>query len=474
MIVPFVGPTYQMSAVSFDNQRSVNLFLITSETGTSKSNSALIKTAGMKLFSEVGGGPIRNAFSSTSGRGFVASGNKLYEIYSDGSFDDRGALNSNSSRVSFAENNAGEIIIVDGLNGYIFTLSTDTLSQITDSDFPNGTKKVDYLDGYFICCKPETQNFYISNINDGMTWDTLDYAAVESSPDNLVSLVVDKGNVWFFGNRVTEVYYNAGTGFPFKRIQGAIVPTGCSATHTPMRFDNSIVWLGEDEYGRGVVWRAHTDGYAVTRISTQAIEKKIAESANFSNSYAWVYHEQGHIFYCLQVSGLDTTLVYDAATQQWHERSFRNSLLGRDEQHRGSCLFNFAKKNLIGDRQSGKIYELSLDYFDDAGDEIIWSRTTPHYDQEKKLIPHSSFELDCEVGRGLSSGQGSDPKIMMKYSDDGGRTWSNELWRSLGKVGEYKTRVVWRKLGSSKDRVYQVSGSDPVFIQINEAYLNAA
>lgn len=92
----------------------------------------------------------------------------------------------------------------------------------------------------------------------------------------------------------------------------------------------------------------------------------------------------------------------------------------------------------------------------------------------KKLIPHSSFELDCEVGRGLSSGQGSDPKIMMKYSDDGGRTWSNELWRSLGKVGEYKTRVVWRKLGSSKDRVYQVSGSDPVFIQINEAYLNAA
>jgi hypothetical protein len=231
-----------------------------------------------------------------------------------------------------------------------------------------------------------------------------------------------------------------------------------------------MYWLGTDENGDSIVWRA--SGYNAVRVSTQAIERKIAESTNFTESYAWTYHERGHAFYCLQVKGLSTTLVLDVSTMQWHERMYRNPVTNAEEQHRGANHIFFKQMHLVGDRENSNVYKMSLDVYTDNGDPIRRIRVSPHYDDEKRRIPHAQLELDMEVGQGLQSGQGSDPKIMMRYSDDGGYTWSNELWRDLGKVGKYRTRVKWNKLGTSRDRVYEFSISDPVFWQINEAYLN--
>jgi hypothetical protein len=324
------------------------------------------------------------------------------------------------------------------------------------------------LDGYFIVNKSGSAAFYISSLNDGLSWDALDFAVVSSNPDDLIGMVADRGNLWCFGNRSVEVFDNTGNAlFPFQRIDGSVIPTGCEAAHTVLRADNAIIWLGVDEQGRGVVWKS--SGYNAIRVSTQAIEKRITESVNRDESYAWVYHQQGHAFYCLQVKGLDTTLVYDFSIKQWHERSFHNSILNKKQQHKGSCHFVFDNKNLIGDRENGNIYDLSLDYFDDFGEPQICERVSQHYDIEKQLISHNKLELDCEVGRGSDS-----PEIMMRYSDDGGFTWSAELWKTLGAVGKYKTRVEWRRLGKSRDRVYHFKVSDSVPFQINEAFLNGA
>ena len=158
----------------------------------------------------------------------------------------------------------------------------------------------------------------------------------------------------------------------------------------------------------------------------------------------------------------------------WHERAYKNSETNQLELHRASVCFFFDRKIIVGDRVNGKIYQMSLDFYDDDGDEMVWLRRSPHIWDEKRLISYPSFELDMEVGRGLVTGQGSDPQVWMRYSDDGGRTWSSELWRSIGGVGRYFTRPVWRQLGSARDRVFEVGGSDPVFIQINEATINAA
>ena len=67
-----------------------------------------------------------------------------------------------------------------------------------------------------------------------------------------------------------------------------------------------------------------------------------------------------------------------------------------------------------------------------------------------------------------------DPQVMLRWSDDGGHTWSNEHWRSMGKAGEWGYRVFWRRLGMTeklRDRVYEVSGTDPIQLAIMGAEL---
>ena len=156
----------------------------------------------------------------------------------------------------------------------------------------------------------------------------------------------------------------------------------------------------------------------------------------------------------------------------WHEKAYRNPVTNADEQHRASCHVVFNNMNLAGDRELGLVYIQSLSLYSDNGDEIIRVRISPHYQDEKKLLTFSVFELDVEAGRALQSGQGDNTNIMMRYSDDGGFTWSNERWVSIGRVGRYIQRARWTRLGSARDRVFWVSFSDPVFTQINEAYIN--
>ena len=471
MKIPIVGPTYNLDAVSFDLQRSINLYPIFSESGTSKEVSALKGTPGYDLFATAGTGPIRNCISSTSGRAFVVSGDTFYEIDALGVATNRGTLNSSVGRVNFAESGT-QIMLVDGTNGYIFTLATNVLSVISDVDYPDRATQVTFQDGYFIVPEPDTQKLYISAINDGTSWDALDFTLVQSSSDNLTALLSDHGVVWCFGNRSGEVYENTGNAaFPFERIEQAIIPTGCAAPDTLLPFDNGIIWLGVDENGRGIVWR--NQGFNAARVSTQAIEDRIASVNDFTESYAWIYHQNGHLFYCLQVKGLDATLVLDAVTGMWHERTYFNQTLSRNEPHKGSCHMFFNQRNLIGDRSNGNIYQLKTTVYSDNGDEIHRERITPHLHDEMRLIKHSSLHIDMETGVGLTTGQGSDPQLMMRYSDDGGNTWSNERWVSIGKKGKYKNRARFTRLGQARDRVYKIKITDPVFVQINGAYLNA-
>jgi len=470
MKIPFIGPSYDVEARSFDVQRSINLYPIVAEVANTKSVTALRRTPGLKLFSTAPGGPIRGGISSTDGRCFVVSAEFFVEISTDGTPTTWGNLNTQSGRVSIAENNT-QIMVVDGQDGWIFDKVANTWEQIVDSDFPV-TSYVTYQDGYFLVIEDGTQNFWISALGDGMLWDPLDFTSVESSSDNLIAVFSDHGNIWCFGNRSIEVYQNTGdASFPFQRIPGAVIQTGCEAPFTIAKFSNTVIWLGTDEQGQGVVWMAN--GYSPQKVSTAAIEKKIATVINFSTAWSFVYHEQGHLFYCLQIPGLETTLCYDASTSQWHERMYKNADTNGMELHRASNFMFFNKMNLIGDRINGNIYRMNLDYYDDAGDELVWIRISPHQQDEKRLLTYASFELDVELAVGLSTGQGSDPQIFLQYSDDGGRTWSSEIWRSPGKIGQYNRRVVWRKLGMARDRVFKVSGSDPVFYQLNEAFVNA-
>lgn len=461
MRIPVVGPTYTLDSRVFDAQRCVNLIPDVSESGSSKSPTRLVGAPGLAIFSTAGTGPIRGCKTAANGRSFWVSGNTVYELDADGGATSRGTLNTSIGRVSLADNGT-QLMMVDGVNGYILTYATDVLAQIMDAQFPNGATICGFMDTYFLANDPGTGDFYISGNNDGTTWSATDKTTVESSPDNLVSLLPDHGELFLGGSASMEVYYNSGNAsFPFDRISQAVLQVGIAAAHTLQSFDNSVLWLSQDEKGGRFVYRM-TDSYRPTRVSNKAVEKALESLPDVSEAYAWVYKQQGHEYYVLNAPGLPTSWVLDAATNMWHERMYYNTALGQEEMHRGACHTYFNGMNLVGDRESGKIYRLSLDVYSDNGDALHAIRVTPHVSAGGKQITIYDLTLDMETGVGLSEGQGSDPKVMMRVSKDGGRNFGNERMASIGAQGKTKTRPRWNVLGTSRDWVFEFRITDPV------------
>jgi len=443
----------------------VNLYPVAAEQG--KETTALYGTPGLDLFATAGNGPIRNCFAATNERSFAVSGSDLYEVLSNGTTSSLGTLDQSSGIVSMAENGF-QLAICDGVSVYIFTYATDVFEKVADLDLPTaGT--ICFIDGYFVINKNDTGSFYISGLYDGTSWDALDFATAESSPDRLVRVYSAIGQLWLFGARTAEIWTNTGdSAFPFERISGAKMEMGCLAPHSVVEFDNSIFWLGTDHNGSGIVYRAQ--GFTPSRISTSAIERLIQDTADQENIRAYTYQEDGHSFYVITGGSLSTSLVYDLTTQVWHERAYKNEF-GEYEQHLANChMFSFGK-HLVGDRRNGKIYDMSIHIFSDNGDYITRERIYTHISDENKRIRYNKLEIGFETGVGLQSGQGSDPMVSLQLSKAGARTWSDEYTTSIGAVGNYRAKAVFRRLGISEIMTFKIKISDPVKVAITGSYL---
>lgn len=466
MKIGLVGPSYQQRSLPFNAQRSVNLYPIIDEMGAE--TASLQGTPGLVEFASAGSGPIRNGLRSGKGRVFFVSGSSLYEISSTGTTTLRGSLATSEGNVSITED-INTLAICDGTRLYSFNYDTNTFSTITAAGLPSSVGFVTNIDGYFVVNENNTGRFYISGINDTTSWSALDFATAEAKPDLLLCPVNAVGQLWLFGRITTEIWTNTGAStFPFGRVSNAVMEAGILAPHSAVDIDNSIIWLGQDEFGEGLVYRAN--GFTPQRISTSPIERIIQEADNQENIRAWAYQEDGHVFYVLTGGGLPTSLVYDLTTQLWHERAFLNNEGGL-EQHLGSChVFAFGK-NLVGSRVDGKIYSMSLDFYDDDGAEILGERTYTHVLDEYNRIRYNSLEIGFETGVGTQTGQGSDPKVSLELSKDGARTWSNPNTKSIGKVGKYQTTVSFRRLGIAEILTFRLRITDPVKRNITGSYL---
>lgn len=338
-----------------------------------------------------------------------------------------------------------------------------TFIQITDPNFL-GADQVTYMDGYFIFNKPGTQFFYLSPLRSVVPLNSLDTGSAEACPDNIIGHIAVQQNLYLFGGESTEIFYDSGNNsFPFQRIQGAVMEYGCAAAFSIQKIQNMVFWLGKDRSGRGVVYRAQ--GLQPERISNYAIENQISNLGSLSGARAWTYQKAGHSFYCLNIPGSNTTWVFDASTKLWHERT---SLVGLNYQrHLAECHALAFDTNVVGDYTTGNVYSLDSNTYSDNGNPILRERTSPHLSKDLNKIFHSSFNLDMETGVGLSGiTQGTDPQVMLQWSDDFANTWSNEHWKSAGSIGQRRKRVIWRRLGQSRDRVYRVRISDPVKVTI--------
>jgi hypothetical protein len=473
MKTPILGSSYVARSVNAADNRMVNLFPEVIPEG-GKEAAFLSRCPGLKYLQTIGTGPIRGLWAhQTNGTDFyIVSGVQVFKLSSLTGTPTLLGTVSGTGPVSIADNGTQIFFACNGPS-YIYNEVTNVFQQITDPDFP-GALTVGYLDGYFVFTEPNSQRVWVTSIFEGTQVDALDFASAEGSPDGLVGLIVDHREAWLFGTDSVEVWYDAGLAdFPLARIQGAFNEIGCVATFSIAKLDNGLFWLGTDARGQGIVYRAN--GYTGTRVSTHAVEYAIAQYGNLADAIAYTYQQEGHAFYVLTFPTGNATWVYDVATGAWHERAGWDN--GAFMRHRSNCQCNFGGNIIVGDFENGNIYRFDLDVFADNGGIQKWLRSwraLPTGQNNLKRTAHHSLQLDCQSGVGLNLGQGSDPQVMLRWSDDGGHTWSNEHWSPMGKIGQYFHRVFWRRLGMTlklRDRVYEVSGTDPVKIAIVGAEL---
>lgn len=465
----FIGPSYTMRALNLDCQRTVNLYPEVDELQTGKEHeiAALIGTPGLRLLNTVVG-PIRGCLTSENGQLYVVGGSTFYSVGPSWMCVPLGQLSSSTGLVDMADNGT-QIMVVDGSHGYIYDPTLNPIWQVITSPNFYGANRVSFQDGYFLVPEPGSGRMRFSGINDGLSWGELDFVTAESSPDNLVAAFSDHREVWMFGNNTTEVYVNTGSQQVFERMSGAIMEIGCLAPFSVCKLNNSVVWLGTNPAGGCSVYK--NQGYQAVRISNHPVEFAMSGYGDLSATTAWTYSIDGHQFYCLQFQNAKTTWVYDDIINQWHERTYLDPVYG-EIRHRAICHAYAYGTHVVGDWQNGNIYALDMNIGTDNGTEIRRTRISPHLSEDMVRLVHDFFWLDMETGVGLDgTQQGTDPQVMLSWSDDYGHSWCRERWMSIGKMGKFRARAISRRLGVTRDRVYKVAISDPVRVNIVGAEL---
>jgi hypothetical protein len=455
-----VGPSYVARSVNFDASRTINLYPEASESGQSKSIAMLVGCPGLVRFATLAGGGIRGTLRFSATVAIVVAGANVYMVNTAGAGTLIGTVDALTTPVSMASNGT-VVMLVTGPSGYVVTPASSSVAQIVDSDF-TGADRVDFIAGYFVFNKPGTQQFQITGLySTGI--DPLDFASAEGAPDMLISLICDHKEVWLFGETTTEVFFNSGNpDFPFEPIQGVLIQQGCGAKNSPARFAGGVAWLAQNEQGFGMV--VQSNGYQPKRISNHAVELAIQGYTRVDDAVAFSYQVEGHEFYVITFPTANNTWAYDANTQLWHERQWRNSADASMNRHRAQCMMAFAGDVIVGDWESPYLYRWDLDTYTDDGGILPAIRQIPH--QASSDNTYQFFHklwLDMQTGIGLNGTvQGSDPMVSLSWSDDGGASFGTEMWAPAGKLGERKRRVNYRRLGKSRDRVFRLLMTDPV------------
>jgi hypothetical protein len=435
-----------------------------------KTSMALFRTAGLASFSSVGASPFRGQYV-TNNLIYGVAGNSFYSTNNAGVSTVLGTLNTNSGRVDITDNGL-QLIIVDGVNGYIYTFSSGVFAQIVDADFPNGATTVCFQGGFFIVNNPGfVGRFNISANLDGTSWDALDFATAESAPDSLVRVFVNQGVLHLLGSSTTEFWGNSGSlDFPYTPVQGTAIEWGLGATWSVAKLGGLVTFLATNTEGQLQVVRLN--GFQPSIISSPEMDNEINNYSVNTDATAFSYKFNGHEFYQINFNTVGKSWLYDLTTSQqagipvWSSMTSGN-LGGR---HLGETCVNFINQNIVSDYSTGNLYKFKTTTYTDNSMVTLWKLRSKHVFKDNSMLSVGRLWMDFETGIGNSDSP--NPQVSLRYSKDGGHTWSAEIWRTIGAVGEYLTRVYWNRLGRARDWVFELTGSDPVKIVIMNAGLN--
>jgi hypothetical protein len=465
----FIGGSFPAQAWTLDAERTVNWYFERSESQGATARSALYPTPGVTLLDSATAGPGRGHFFM-DGREFLVSGKTLYEVGQSGLLTSRGDVTLASDPVTINSNGdgGGELFITSGGNGWLFNLGTNTLSVI--GALAGKAEMGAHLDGYFLALDRDTSTLFVSELLDGTTWNTgTKFAQRSAASDPWVSLVVLGRYIWLLGEQTSEVWYDSGASFPFELHPSGLVPYGIAAPASAAVGDAALYWLGTSKIGGPVVMRS--TGFTPEVISHAPMELRISEYTTISDAFGECYSDNGHTFYVLTFPNAEATWVYDARSGVWSGRATwiaeNNAFTAWRPMHHA---YAFGEHRIL-DRDGRGLYRLGRDVGTDVESRVIRRiRRAPALVAEGQRIYYSAFELDMEVGLG-TTGQGENPQVGLRISNDGGKSWGPENLRSAGKTGEFAKRVRWDRLGASRRRVFEVSVSDPIPWRLTNAYL---
>jgi hypothetical protein len=377
-----------------------------------------------------------------------------------------------------SDNGAELAIVAPGTEAYILNVSTDALTVLSGvANFNGPADSVEYINGFFTFTKTDTDSFFNSNVDDGLTYNALDITTVDADPDKLVGQVVSGSRVYMVGTETTQAYRQiARDPEPFEAVNGATYDKGSSSPFSIIKDSSSFVMVGAGKRETPAVWKFTGNGYQ--KISTTAIDNALSRltDTEVAAVFAWTYSEAGAFFIGFQLP--DTSFVYDEVNQRWHERQSRSN--SKVTTYRVAGMTEAYGRILIGDNIDGRIGELNRDVYKEYGEPLIRTIITKPFDRLGRRVSIGEIEAVMETGVGVTgetviingkvTNANVDPQLRMSRSTDGGRTYGPEVARGLGRAGDYDRRVIWRRQGDfSRSEVLKFEYSEPakfVFIKL--------
>lgn len=456
------------------SERTVNWYLEKVGTQGPQSKHAMYPTPGFTAWNAAPTPDLgARAALAVDGRTFWMMGAGLYQAFSTQTLTKLQTLaqDNNLAQIVYNGPTAGQLCIATGTNAYNYTIATNTLTTVLTAE----ATQVGMLDEYFLALNSVTGKLRLSNLNDGTTWDPTQFALRSAQPDPWIAFIVNAPDIILLGELTGDVWYDAGTSpFPLAARQGLTIPYGIAAPFSLAVTGGVVFWLTQNKDGAGLVVKM--SGYSPEPINSIELATALStyqRTSTIRDAEALVFQLEGHTFYGLRFPTANHTWLYDLTTGAWTEAGQWNSPLNDyDVWAPRTHVYAFGQ-HLTGDASTGTLSVMDVANGSELdGTAIRRLRRGPILIDQNRRLPIKKFEVLCEPGLGLQSGQGSDPQMLLRTSADGGKTWGNERQASTGRVGEYYKRVYWRRFGHPRMFVPEITVSDPIPWRVIDAFFN--
>lgn len=511
MRIPFIGQTDPGKNPGSSNELSLNWYI---DNGVSEGTS-LVAAPGQILWGQSASpaGEANALINLVSSANFlyIENDTSVYRLF--GRADTGPTSNASIGTLSnayeyslsdYSTDSAGVVLInavASSSTRYSTVATTTGLTTVSDADFPEATRST-WLDGRFIVNDVDNPGrFYISSQFPTaselatVAWDATDFATAESTSDEIVSLQSFNNELWIFGTQSVEMWYNSGAAdFPLEPNRSKFLNIGCMHHTSVAQWGDHIFWLTESPSGGVDVVKCHKNG-EYELIATPGMANEFVDNLRADTSptpllttVGNIVHLGKHIFYVLSLVGgtyspgaatKGACFAYDMHTGTW---SRWDDLAGTNipiDVHYASGR-HFA----VIDGAAG-VYHLHPDI---APGEC--RRRSQRIRSDNATLFHHAVEVEFYIpdtdytfyNDHIADDMGSGTlTIYLRWSDDDGDTWTSEksltlgTYTSLGVATLTTKRAVWRKLGYSKDRIYELRwDSSEMRCYITDAFIRVS